>query len=298
VLLRLPILVAIAASAAVLAGCGSSSSSSNGSSGGTGSGSKTIFLATTTSVQDSGLLDQLLPEFQSQSGYTVKTVAVGSGDALAMADRGEADVVIAHDPKTEKELVSTGKATQSVLMHNDFVVIGPASDPAGVKQATSGADALKRIAEKQAPFISRGDESGTNKFELKQWDAAGITPSGSWYQESGQGMGQTITIASQKQAYTISDRATYLATKDASGLAILYQGTPDMLNVYDVLPVTAKAGSRVNVSGGEAFATFMLSPAVQDEIGQFGKDKYGVALFDPDAGQTMQQIEQELANTG
>ena len=282
--------------AATLAACGSSS---NGSSGTVGtSGNKEIILATTTSVQDSGLLDQLVPEFQSQSGYTVKTIAVGSGQALAMADRGEADVVIAHDPETEKQLVSTGKATQSVLMHNDFVVIGPSSDPAAIKQATSAADALKRISDKQAAFISRSDKSGTNNFELKQWKAASITPSGSWYQESGQGMGQTITIASQKQAYTIADRATYLATKDSSGLAILYEGTPDMLNIYDVLPVSAKAGSRVNVSGGEAFATFMLSPAVQTEIGEFGKDKYGIALFDPDAGQTAQQIEQELAKAG
>jgi tungstate transport system substrate-binding protein len=278
-----------------LTACGSSSNntSATGSSGG-----KSIILATTTSVQDSGLLDQLVPEFQSQSGYTVKTVAVGSGQALAMADKGEADVVIAHDPETEKELVSTGKATQSVLMHNDFVVIGPSSDPADIKQATSAPEALQRIAEKSAPFISRGDKSGTNNFELKQWKAAGITPTGSWYQESGQGMGQTINIASQKQAYTIADRATYLATQDSSGLAILYEGTPDMLNVYDVLPVTAKAGSRVNVAGGEAFAEFMLSPAVQKEIGQFGKAKYGIALFDPDAGQTAQQIEEELATAG
>jgi len=278
-----------------LAACGSSSddSSTTGAAGG-----KSIILATTTSVQDSGLLDQLVPEFQSQSGYTVKTIAVGSGQALAMADRGEADVVIAHDPDIEKQLLSSGKATQSVLMHNDFVVIGPSSDPAGINNATSASDALQRIAENSATFISRGDKSGTNNFELKQWKAAGITPTGSWYQESGQGMGQTINIASQKQAYTIADRATYLATKDASGLAVLYQGTPDMLNVYDVLPVTAKAGSRVNVAGGEAFARFMLSPEVQTEIGEFGKDKYGIALFDPDAGQTPQQIEQELATAG
>jgi tungstate transport system substrate-binding protein len=282
--------------AVTLVGCGSSSSSSPTS--GASGGNKAIILATTTSVQDSGLLDQLVPEFQSQSGYTVKTIAVGSGQALAMADRGEADVVIAHDPETEKQLVSTGKATQSVLMHNDFVVIGPSSDPAGINQATTCADALERISQKQAAFISRGDKSGTNNFELKQWKAAGITPSGSWYQESGQGMGQTITIASQKQAYTIADRATYLATKDSSGLAILYQGTPDMLNVYDVLSVTAKAGSRVNVSGGEAFAEFMLSPAVQKEIGEFGKEKYGIALFDPDAGQTAQEIEQEMVKAG
>ena len=282
--------------AATLVACGSSSPSSSGTAA--SSDNKVVILATTTSVQDSGLLDQLVPEFQTQSGYTVKTIAVGSGEALAMAGRGEADVVIAHDPETEKQLVSTGKATQSVLMHNDFVVIGPSSDPAGIKQATSAPDALKRIAEKQAAFISRGDKSGTNNFELKQWKAASIKPSGSWYEESGQGMGQTITIASQKQAYTVSDRASYLATKDSSGLAILYEGTPDMLNVYDVLPVTGKAGSRVNVSGGEAFAKFMLSPAVQKEIGQFGKDKYGIALFDPDAGQTAQLIEQELAKAG
>ena len=159
------------------AACGSSVDNSS-STGPTGGG-KTIISATTTSVQDSGLLDQLVPEFQSQSGYTVKTIAVGSGQALAMADRGEADVVIAHDPETEKQLVNAGKAAQSVLMHNDFVVIGPSSDPAGIKQATSAADALTRIAETPgAAFISRGDKSGTNNFELKQWKAASIAPSG------------------------------------------------------------------------------------------------------------------------
>ena len=186
---RLRVATTAIVAAAMLVGCGSSSNSSATSA--PGGGSKAIILATTTSVEDSGLLDQLVPEFQRQSGYTVKTVAVGSGQALAMADRGEADVVIAHDPETEKQLVNTGKATQTVLMHNDFVVIGPSSDPAGIKQATTAADALKRISEKQAAFISRGDKSGTNSFELKQWKTANITPSGSWYQESGQGMGQT-----------------------------------------------------------------------------------------------------------
>ena len=292
---RIHIVCAAIITAGLLGACGSSPDSSASAAP---SGNNAIILATTTSVQDSGLLDQLVLEFERQSGYTVQTVAVGSGQAVAMADRGEADVVIAHEAETEKKLVSTGKATRSVLMHNDFVVIGPSSDPAGIKQATSAADALARIAEKAEAFISRGDKSGTNNFELKRWKAASITPSGSWYQESGQGMGQTITIASQKQAYTIADRATYLATKDASGLEILYQGTADMLNVYDVLAVTAKAGSRVNVDGGEAFARFMLSPSVQAEIGRFGKDKYGIALFDPDAGQTAHQIEQEVATAG
>ncbi len=287
---RLSLLLPVAA-ALIAAGCGSSSSAPSGASG--PAGSRTIILATTTSVQDSGLLDQLVPVFQKQTGYTVKTVAVGSGDALAMADRGEADVVIAHDPTAEQQLVATGKATQSVLMHNDFVIIGPGADPAGVKHARSAADAMRLIAGKHAPFISRGDNSGTNSFELKLWAAAGVTPSGSWYQQSGQGMGQTIQIAAQKQAYTISDRATFLATRQSSGLSILFQGTPDMLNVYDVLPVTARAGSRVNVAGGRAFAAFMLSAPTQAMIGKFGVDKYGIPLFHPDAGKTLHQIQQE-----
>jgi len=284
--------LAMTAAVALLVGCGSSSTTSSGDSS---TQSTTVILATTTSVQDSGLLDVVIPAFQRESGLTVKTIAVGSGEALAMADRGEADVVIAHDPEAVKALVDTGKATQSLLMHNDFVVIGPEIDPAGVGAASSGSDALARISQSEAAFVSRGDDSGTNKFELKLWEAAGITPAGSWYQESGQGMGQTITIASQKDAYTVTDRATYLATQESSGLAILYQGTPDMLNVYDVLAVTAEAGSRVNVAGGQAFADFMLSPAVQEQIGAFGKEEFGVGLFNPDAGQTMDQVEQELA---
>jgi len=283
------------AAVALLAGCGSSSTTSSGDSS---TQSTTVILATTTSVQDSGLLDVVIPVFQRESGRTVKTIAVGSGEALAMADRGEADVVIAHDPEAVKALVDTGKATQSLLMHNDFVVIGPEIDPAGAGAASSGSDALARISQSEAAFVSRGDDSGTNKFELKLWEAAGITPAGSWYQESGQGMGQTITIASQKDAYTVTDRATYLATQESSGLAILYQGTPDMLNVYDVLAVTAEAGSRVNVAGGQAFADFMLSPAVQEQIGAFGKEEFGVGMFNPDAGQTMDQVEQELAAAG
>jgi len=283
------------AAVALLVGCGSSSTTSSGDSS---TQSTTVILATTTSVQDSGLLDVVIPVFQRESGRTVKTIAVGSGEALAMADRGEADVVIAHDPEAVKALVDTGKATQSLLMHNDFVVIGPEIDPAGVGAASSGSDALARISQSEAAFVSRGDDSGTNKFELKLWEAAGITPAGSWYQESGQGMGQTITIASQKDAYTVTDRATYLATQESSGLAILYQGTPDMLNVYDVLAVTADAGSRVNVAGGQAFADFMLSPAVQEQIGAFGKEEFGVGMFNPDAGQTMDQVEQELAAAG
>jgi len=287
--------LAMTAAVALLAGCGSSSTTSSGDSS---TQSTTVILATTTSVQDSGLLDVVIPAFQRESGLTVKTIAVGSGEALAMADRGEADVVIAHDPEAVKALVDTGKATQSLLMHNDFVVIGPEIDPAGVGAASSGSDALARISQSEAAFVSRGDDSGTNKFELKLWEAAGITPAGSWYQESGQGMGQTITIASQKDAYTVTDRATYLATQESSGLAILYQGTPDMLNVYDVLAVTADAGSRVNVAGGQAFADFMLSPAVQEQIGAFGKEEFGVGMFNPDAGQTMDQVEQELPAAG
>jgi tungstate transport system substrate-binding protein len=257
-----------------------------------GSGKKELILATTTSTQDSGLLSVLIPAFEKDSGYTVKTVAVGSGQAIALGQKGEADVLLVHSPADELKLMATGKAGPRLLvMHNDFVLVGPPSDPAHVKGAAIAA-AMKAIASADAPFISRGDASGTNQFELKVWKAAGITPKGAWYEKSGQGMGATLQIAAQKQAYTIADRGTWLATGNGKGLAILVQGGSGLLNVYHVIEMSRKAGSKVNVNGAKAFADWIVSPRAQALIGSFKKAQFGRSLFVPDAGKTDAQVKQ------
>lgn len=244
-----------------------------------------LVLATTTSTQDSGLLDVLVPMFEDESGYNVQVIAVGSGQAIEQASRGDADVVLVHSPAAEKKMVDAGDGIERALvMHNDFIIAGPASDPAKVADATSTTDAMTRIANAQSSFISRGDDSGTNALELKLWDGASIEPSGSWYEESGQGMGATLQIASQRQAYTISDRATFLAQEDTLDLEILYDGAPELLNVYHVIVVNPDKHPDINSAGARAFAAFMVRPDVQDVIGKFGVDKYGEALFFPDAG--------------
>jgi tungstate transport system substrate-binding protein len=252
-----------------------------------------VILATTTSTQDSGLLDALVPAFQEETGYAVKTVAVGSGEAIELGGRGEADVVLAHAPSSEEELVATGKAGERLLvMHNDFVVVGPADDPAGVGEAATAVEAMEAIAGAEAPFVSRGDDSGTHQLELQLWEEAGIQPAGDWYQESGQGMGQTIQIASEQGAYTIADRGTYLATEDGNDLEVLFEGDPALLNVYHVIPITKAAGERVNEEGGAAFAKWLVSPEVQDLIADFGVAEFGRPLFVPDAGKSEAEVAQ------
>jgi tungstate transport system substrate-binding protein len=245
-----------------------------------------IILATTTSTQDTGLLDWLVPAFEKETGYTVQTVAVGSGAAIAQGSRGDADVLLVHSPAAEKTMVAAGDGIERTLvMHNDFIIVGPSSDPAGVKSAATAADAMKAIAAKGATFISRGDDSGTNALELKLWKGVDIDPSGQrWYQSTGQGMGATLQVASQKSAYTISDRGTYLAQKQNIDLDILSQGDPSLLNVYHVIVVNPAKHPKVNVVGARAFAAYVVRPDIQTQIGEFGKDKYGQALFFPDAG--------------
>ncbi len=249
---------------------------------------KDLILATTTSTQDSGLLDVLVPMFEKQGGWQVKTVAVGTGAALALGARGEADVVLVHAPDAEKKWMADGNGTERLLvMHNDFVVVGPPSDPASVKGDKSAADALERIAAKQATWISRDDNSGTDQFEKQLWKDASLNPKGSnWYITSGQGMGATLTLADQKNAYTLSDRATYLARKSTLQSAILVEGGLALLNIYHVMPVSQAKfpNAKINTAGGKAFADFMVAPATQELIAGFGKDKYGQALFFPDAG--------------
>ena len=240
----------------------------------------TMILATTTSTQDSGLLDELLPRFERESGCSVKTVAVGSGEALELGEKGNADVLLVHSPEAEQEFMDGGHGTsRKPAMHNDFIVVGPAGDPAGIKDASSAAEAFARISKAEAPFASRADESGTHTKELALWEAAGIKPVGSWYIETGQGMGETLTISSQKQAYTLSDRGTFLAT-DNLELDLLLEGGEDLLNPYHVIVVR---GDEVKRGCAEELSDWITSAATQREIGRFGVAEYGEPLFFPDA---------------
>ena len=253
-------------------------------------GDDSVILATTTSTQDSGLLDELIPRFERESGLEVKTIAVGSGEAIELGARGEADVVLAHSPAAEQELMTAGKGGgRRTVMHNDYVVVGPPGDPAGVR-GVEAARALARVAEAKAPFVSRGDESGTHAFELGLWEDAGVDPGGGWYQESGQGMGATLQIANDKNAYTISDRGTYLATESARDLEVLVEGGAELLNVYHVIDIAEDAGERVNAEGGQALADWLVAPAAQNAIKTFGVEEFGEPLFVPDAGKTDKQI--------
>ncbi len=249
-----------------------------------------VILATTTSTQDSGLLDALLPVFTQASGYNVKTIAVGSGQAIAMGKRGEADVLLTHAPQAEQDLVKDGAVTdRKLVMHNDFVLVGPPGDPAAVK-GKSPSEALAAIQAKGAMLISRGDDSGTHKLEMQLWKRAQREPSGAWYQESGSGMGQTLTIANQKNAYTLSDRASYLAHHKNLSLVVLLEGQSELLNLYHVMPVNAQRFAKVNRVGGEAFRDFLLSAGGQRLIASFGQDKYGRPLFYADGGKTEEQV--------
>jgi tungstate transport system substrate-binding protein len=249
-----------------------------------GPSSKVVILSTTTSTQDSGLLDVLVPMFEKQTGHSVKTISVGTGQALALAARGEADVTLAHAPILEKKYVAEGKMlNRRLVMYNDFVIIGPAEDLAQIKGLKATA-ALRRIAETQSRFVSRGDKSGTHNLELALWKQAGIEPKGSSYIESGQGMGQTLGIANERGAYTITDRATFLAFQKRISLPILVEKDRPLLNIYSVMEVNPANGPRVNPAGGKAFADFMLAPETQAVIKTFGADKYGQPLFVPIGG--------------
>jgi len=247
---------------------------------------KDIILATTTSTQDSGLLDVLVPVFEKKSGFLVKTIAVGSGQAMAMGQRGEADVLLVHSPEAEKKFVAEAFGiNRRLVMHNDFVVLGPPQDPAGVKAAKSATEAFQKIAGAGQLFASRGDNSGTHAQERKLWKAAGLQPEGQkWYQQTGLGMGQTLSVAAEKRAYALADRGTYLALRKNLGLVILSEGDAALLNVYHVIEVNPGKFPKVNAPGARAFAEFMVSKEVQALIAQFGVEKFGSPLFFPDAG--------------
>src|SRR5881397_3162773 len=250
-----------------------------------------VILSTTTSTQDSGLLDVLVPMFERQTGYSVKTIAAGTGQALALAARGEADVVLAHAPGLEKKYVSDGKMlNRRLVMYNDFIIIGPADDPAKVKGTKKAADAMRAIAATGSRFVSRGDNSGTHTLEKALWKLAGVEPQAGWYIESGQGMGATLGIADDRKAYTLTDRGTYLAFQKRVRLPILLEGDHPLLNVYSGMEVNQNNSPRVNAASGGAFAAFMVSADVQKIIKTFGVGKYGQPLFVPVAGTKEEEI--------
>ncbi|MGH3388709.1 MAG: substrate-binding domain-containing protein [Actinomadura sp.] len=260
--------VLVAAGLLLTPGCGSG-----------GGDAKTMILATTTSTRDTGLLDAILPSFQKSSDCVPKTVAVGSGQAMTMGEKGNADVLLVHSPEAEQKFMAAGHgSSREPVMHNDFVLVGPPEDPAKTGDASDAAGAMRLIAEKKAPFASRADESGTHAKEKGLWEKAGSTPSGGWYIETGQGMSQTLTIASQKQAYTLSDRGTFLAGENLDS-KIVFEKTPDLLNPYHVIVVKGAAGTAC----AQKFSEWIRSQPVQRTIGAFGVQKYGQPLFFPDA---------------
>lgn len=249
-----------------------------------------VLLATTTSTQDSGLLDVLIPEFERRTGYKVKTTAVGTGAALALGARGDADVLLVHAPSAEEAYMKDGNGDRRLLvMHNDFVVVGPATDPAGVKDKKVS-DAFRAIAAARSTFISRGDNSGTDILERSLWKQLGIAPDRTWYVESGTGMGQSLTVANEKKAYILTDRATYLARRSSLQLDVLVDKDPLLLNVYHVITVNATKFPRVNRPGADAFADFMVARETQGLIAAFGVPQYGQPLFFPDAGKREDEV--------
>lgn len=249
--------------------------------------SRDLVLATTTSVRDAGLLDRLLPPFERAAGYTVKVVAVGSGQAMELGRRGEADILILHDPAGEARFVADGYGIERrALMHNEFLVVGPASDPAKVR-GLDAVSAFAAIAGVRAPFVSRGDRSGTHVKELAVWAAAGRTPGGAWYRESGQGMGATLLIADQLLAYALTDVATFLGHQYPLALVVLVEGDTLLRNPYHVILASPARFPRVNADGARALWSYLLAPETQREIGEFRREELGRAIFVPD-GETVE----------
>jgi tungstate transport system substrate-binding protein len=253
---------------------------------------KALILATTTSTQDTGLLDVLIPMFEKKTGYFVKTIAVGSGQAMTMGQKGEADVLLVHSPDAEKKFMDEGSGVdRRLVMHNDFVIVGASEDPATISGIKSAAEALKKIAAAQALFLSRGDNSGTHAKEKALWKAAGVKAEGErWYQETGLGMGQTLNVAAEKKGYTLTDRGTYLALAKNLKLDILVEGDAVLLNIYHVMEVNPQKWPKVNFEAAKSFADFMVSKEAQEVIRTFGVDKYGSPLFFADAGKKVEDL--------
>jgi tungstate transport system substrate-binding protein len=258
-----------------------------------------IIMASTTSTRDSGLMDVLIPIFESETGYTIKPIYVGTGASIQMGQEGNADVVLVHSPVLEKPFMDSGAGiNRTLVMHNDFIIVGPPSDPAGIKGMTSAPDAFQKIADAQVNFYSRGDKSGTDTAEKAIWNSIGITVADnstsnpSWYIEGGTGTGMLALcrIASEKGGYTMTDRATYLANQSVLTLDIMVQGDPGLLNIYHVIEVNPEMFPKVNSQGAEAFIKFMVSKEAQDIIASFGVEQYGQPLFFADAGKTEAEL--------
>lgn len=280
---RLFLAVLLALSLAfVLAGCTADGDGEDAAdAGGTKAETAKLILASTTSTEDSGLFEVLIPAFEeAYPEYVVEVIAVGTGAALEMGRTGDADVLLVHAKASEEEFVGTGYGTERRdVMYNDFVLVGPPDDPSGLAAAASASDALAALAESGSEFVSRGDDSGTHMKELELWDAAAVTPQGDWYLSAGQGMGDCLTMASERQAYVLADRATFLAMRDNLDLVIIVEGDPALFNQYGVIPVTDAANSE----GAQTFADWIVSADAQALIGSFGVQEYGEPLFVPNA---------------
>ena len=248
-------------------------------------GAQSLILATTTSTQDSGLLDYLLPFFEEEYGVTVEVIAVGTGQALELGEAGDADALLVHARAREDAFMDAGHGVRREdVMYNDFVIVGPPSDPAGIQGMKKATRAFEEVAKAEAPFVSRGDDSGTHSKEKAIWAEAGIEPAGDWYISAGQGMGAVLTMADEQQAYTLSDRATYLArTLEGTDLVILVEGDPILFNPYGVMAVNPDKSSEIKIDLANQFIDWLISVPSQEKIGQFGVDQFGAPLFVPDS---------------
>lgn len=277
---------ALALALTLAAGCGS-----NGDEGGDATTDSQVkadqlVLATTTSVKDSGLMDEVvLPAFkEAQPQIEVKLVAVGSGEAMAMGERGEADVLVVHSPAAEEEFMAEDYGTLRLpVARNYFAIVGPQDDLAGVGGTDSATDAMKAIAGSESLFVSRGDDSGTNTKELSLWEAAGVEPAGDWYIETGQGMGETLRITNEKQGYTLTDLGTYLSMKDDLDLVVLTKESDDLANYYSVIIVNQNMHPTVNAAAAEQFADLLVSKPIQDALADYGTEEFGQPLFAPNS---------------
>lgn len=241
-------------------------------------------LATTTSTENTGLLSALNPPFEKMMGIVIDVIPVGTGKALKMGATGDVDVVMVHARSAEEKFVQEGHGVnRRDVMYNDFVIIGPKNDPAGIRGLSNAKEAFKRIAEAQAMFVSRGDESGTHKKELKIWEGAGIKPEGKWYREAGQGMGSVLNMANEKQAYTLSDRGTYLVLSGKIDLEVLCEGDPELMNPYGIIAVNPEKFSHAQYVYAMAYIGWVTSPEGQKIIREYGKDTFGRPLFVPTA---------------
>ena len=246
---------------------------------------QSLILATTTSTENSGLLADILPAFEQEFNAEVEVVAVGTGQALALGEDGNADVLLVHARAREDVFMAGGHgARREDVMYNDFVILGPDVDPAGIKGLTGAAPALAQIAVAEAPFVSSGDDSGTHTKEKAIWAEAGLEPAGDWYISAGQGMGAVLTVADEEQAYTMSDRATYLArTLEGIDLELLVEGDPILFNPYGVMAVNPDKGDHIKVDLANKFIDWLISVPTQELIGDFGREQFGNPLFTPDS---------------